>query len=289
MVKMERIGGLAYRYLSAQPGDGRVVSTFFMGVNVLFEENSDPRFVVFQTELTPLHPWAIQLEISPISSPGEVCRVEADTIHFAPLFTTSLADVDVRDLCLESWTEDEARRAQGRIPWVSESVRALHEIGAFYMFGLETDEHRRRARDEEVKDLALEIIGLGGGSTPSGDDFIVGQLAVLWAVLAISPRADRQIGGFQKAFQWNVLRKKTPLPSAQMVMAAAFGRFPEPVIRFMSAIARGPDDELVPPLIELTSLGGSSGMETLTGILQALEDLDLGSESSEGHRDRHGL
>jgi hypothetical protein len=122
-------------------------------------------------------------------------------------------------------------------------------------------------------DLARSLIGLGTGSTPSGDDFIVGQLAVLWAVRRLSLSASHQIEGFRRLFQWGELRARTSLASAQMILAAAEGSFSEAVRAVLVALAADPQSRLEVPAHILASQGASSGIEMLSGILEAVRHL----------------
>ena len=62
-IRATRIGGNAYRYLTARPHTGRVVSSFSGGINLLFEAGE--ALVLPQTMKFPLHSFAIEVPGQP--------------------------------------------------------------------------------------------------------------------------------------------------------------------------------------------------------------------------------
>jgi hypothetical protein len=124
---------------------------------------------------------------------------------------------------------------------------------------------------KDLVGLLLGNIGRGPGSTPSGDDYVVGQLAVQWALHEVSEQARRQLAGFQHLCHWEHLKERTPIGSAQMILAAAAGQFPEPVGSVMQTLSMDPDGGFHWPAVKALTLEGvTSGTATLAGILDGL-------------------
>ncbi len=106
------------------------------------------------------------------------------------------------------------------------------------------------------------LIGLGPGLTPSGDDFLVGTLALLDALaesdarealaraIAVSPR------GATSALSHCLLR------------AAAAGHVGETLCGAVAAVVAGTPD---PAVAAIRNIGHSSGWDMMAGILTALE------------------
>ena len=111
------------------------------------------------------------------------------------------------------------------------------------------------------------LLGLGGGLTPSGDDFICGYLL---AVYYLMQRFD-----YLKT-QNNVTNRltskahaKTTSLSATLIRCAAQGKADERVLNALRWIAGGVG-EIDKINKELQSYGSSSGVDTLAGMLAAL-------------------
>src|SRR5205814_8181104 len=80
--------------------------------------------------------------------------------------------------------------------------------------------------------LVKALVGLGGGLTPSGDDCLVGLLAVLHVTVSLlslcSPPVRRQF--------CQCVRLGTSQLSAEFVRCALQGYFAEPVVRLMRTL-----------------------------------------------------
>lgn len=120
----------------------------------------------------------------------------------------------------------------------------------------------RQAVDGRVRAQTLRtMVGAGPGTTPSGDDVIVGVLAGLRAL-----GLDRQAAAL--ALQLGPLIGNTTLASRHYLSAAIEGRFGEHVHRLVAALAHGEPTERT---LENAALwGATSGTDLLFGLVATL-------------------
>ena len=117
--------------------------------------------------------------------------------------------------------------------------------------------------EEAAKNLA-EVIGLGTGLTPSGDDFLCGVLSVLQSTEAAKSTFHSTL---EKSIQQNVYR--TNDISGEFLRAASNGRYSEPVVNLFTAASSGESD-LQKYTEEFLKIGHSSGIDTLCGMFWGL-------------------
>lgn len=107
------------------------------------------------------------------------------------------------------------------------------------------------------------LLGLGGGLTPAGDDFIVGYLAALWS------RSYREpgIAALLRALAGPVgqLSLRTNAISRQMLLDALEGHFAERLTEVVNCICRGGD--VASAARRALEVGHSSGADVLCGLL----------------------
>ncbi len=268
---VQKIGIAAYRYLMSGPRAGRVVSQFRHGSNALFEPGRDPALLSFQVTPEPLHPWAIEIPSPLALSRGLECRATSSRIVFDRNQVVQFNRAQVRSLEILAWRRRQAHRALARIAELQNVLNrfmerwndfSTHERDALVINPLPGDEYGNH--------LMKTTVGRGKGSTPSGDDYIVGQLAVLWALSGLSPPADRQIRGMRSLFGWQKLNERTPLGSAQMLSAAIDGHFSSTIRQLIDLIASPQRTEMLPILRQLLQRGSSSGTAMLAGAIDGL-------------------
>lgn len=282
-----RIGGHAYRYLTAQSRTGSVASTFRHGFNVLFHEESDPGFVSIQSQGVALHPWAVQARSLLELSENEPVLAESGRLRFRGGWTLDVSAAAVDELRIKPHASEEGERALSRLPILKKLLEEEWAKRDLDPFRPEIDAILKRWKETGNSNVLLDLVGLGSGSTPSGDDVWVGMLAGFTAFERVSDGAEVSLLGLRAALRTD--EKGTSLPSAQTLAAAADGSVPEPVLAVLSALASESDRDVRKATLLLASQGATSGLEMLAGILQALEDLDLGSGRSERRRDGHGV
>lgn len=112
-------------------------------------------------------------------------------------------------------------------------------------------------------DEAAQLIGLGPGLTPSGDDYLGGVLVGLrW--LGRGPQAD-------SLWRWLEPRlpERTSAISAAHLAAAASGQVHEALHEVMDDLSAWQAPDLLPALARLDTVGHTSGWDALAGTVAA--------------------
>jgi len=122
-------------------------------------------------------------------------------------------------------------------------------------------------RDDAEFVWARELVGLGPGLTPSGDDCLGGILLALHAI------GERHIAERLWARIGIPARTRTHAISCALLAAAARGLGSARVHRFLRILMLGADP--VPALEDLARMGQSSGWDTLVGLVMVLEGFAL--------------
>ena len=211
-IRATRIGGHAHRYLLAarpdadraagRPLAGHVVSTFRHGLNIVFDEEMACAWVSVQTPAVPFHPWAVEVPAIPggvvvgtpiqtvdstlilgLRSPHAPVPPTAD---HGPQTTDMLLAIHMphatcHELRIAPYSPEEAERALSHLPLLE---RLLEEEAARRPadpFQPQIDAILERWRATGDPTVLAYLVGLGIGSTPSGDDLIVGLAAGLAA------------------------------------------------------------------------------------------------------------
>lgn len=117
---------------------------------------------------------------------------------------------------------------------------------------------------------ASSMIGLGVGLTPSGDDFIVGALALSGAYRGESWFREQAESGVQELSNCTALEELTTYVSSMYISAAVCGRFSHHVAQAATALARRDCPSVSAALDDLLAFGETSGTDVLTGMLYFL-------------------
>ena len=121
--------------------------------------------------------------------------------------------------------------------------------------------------DVQVSIQAAEnLIGLGPGVTPTGDDFLVGFLAGLWSTRGKDQGHFYFIHSFGDALMQ--IAKGTNEISRTYLYHATLGQFSSSLSNLLEAIGTGVGVELATE--EGMQVGHSSGMDSVTGLLIGL-------------------
>ncbi len=116
---------------------------------------------------------------------------------------------------------------------------------------------------------AFNLIGLGPGLTPSGDDFLVGFLAGLYCRVGEDERRRKFFAAFGKYV--NRFSKETNDISRTYLYHATRGQVSSRLVKLAEAISRGESSvNLMQIAEEAMNVGHSSGMETIAGLLLGL-------------------
>jgi Protein of unknown function (DUF2877) len=114
-------------------------------------------------------------------------------------------------------------------------------------------------------DVLTEVVGRGPGSTPSGDDVLVGILAVLNSRHsgAVGARATESLGRAILPLLWT-----TTDISGQLLRQAVKGLFSRDVHELVSALLGNPDPrQLRNTIRRVIGTGATSGADTCMGLL----------------------
>jgi len=118
--------------------------------------------------------------------------------------------------------------------------------------------------EETSFERLAQVIGLGPGLTPSGDDFLSGLLSLLW-YLGEEDDISLFKGNLLKAMIPRV-HETTPVSRA-FLEAAMNGEFTESILDLYKVMGSRDMEESKEILREISRLGHSSGTDTLAGML----------------------
>jgi hypothetical protein len=110
---------------------------------------------------------------------------------------------------------------------------------------------------------AGDLIGLGDGGTPSGDDALVGVEAVLHAT------GDPLAGFLGEALDG--IGERTTVVAAAFLWHAALGEFSERLHELVGALLDPGDDALAPAIARAAGWGATSGADGMLGVLRTLD------------------
>jgi hypothetical protein len=123
------------------------------------------------------------------------------------------------------------------------------------------------SRPDQVADAVRRLIGLGDGSTPAGDDFLVGFVAGL---AALPP--DRERDTFRAAIATAIVADaaRTGAISRLYLEAAIAGEVSESLAALAAAIGRGDEQGTARAAAIALDVGASSGAAASYGLLLAV-------------------
>jgi len=226
----------------------------------------------------PLHPWAVELPGTPPFLQAKLaCFANGKSIRFSNGLIASFASAVVHKLHIQPWDQEETLRALQNRSVVRARIKAT--MPANRSVRLEADILmalvRRRLPDDAQ--TLVEFIGRGSGSTPAGDDVVLGALAALTAQSTSSHQAQLKLAALRAELHTKNLFKQTTRASAQMLNAALQGSFPEPICAVVTNLKREHPlgCELQHSVDQVLSLGATSGWFFLVGFMAAGQDSDL--------------
>jgi len=162
--------------------------------------------------------------------------------------------------------------------WVS-----FGKIGQFARTGILSV--RDSGGNENFRATAGEIIGLGGGFTPSGDDLLAGFLAT-YNSFATALGRNRIIIDFE------TIRQSTNWISAKILDYMQREVYDDQVSQLIRSVAMGNQDEFIMAIEALLPRGHTSGVDIAVGSILAgalLVDLSNNGHETEAVTNRLGL
>lgn len=121
------------------------------------------------------------------------------------------------------------------------------------------------SNETAIREGAARLAGLGGGVTPSGDDFLMGVMLAMWAITD-DERAS-MLGDWVK----ESARERTNLISNAWLAAAASGEASIEWHQFFEALAVPGESGLHPIVNALIQRGHTSGADAMAGFVAAAE------------------
>lgn len=136
----------------------------------------------------------------------------------------------------------------------------------------DTWEHREAfASSGKTSDAILRLLGKGAGSTPSGDDMLVGAAAVCTLFLNAEGPAAKLAADWFSALtacqpQFQTL---TTLMSTGYLKAALQGQFGSHLIALLKCLSLPSNRSLYATVLRVKKHGNTSGLDTLAGVTLA--------------------
>jgi len=260
-----RVGRCAARVLRSGVRTGYVASTFGHGALLRIDAKARPVLIVIQAPEAAFHPWAVEVEGVPAAPVKTPVAAGPERIRWGDV-TIELAGARIESLEIEPYTAGQAHVARGRISLIeANAIRNADDSpeDPFKASILRILDERATFADPEA---LARLVGLGGGSTPAGDDVLVGLLAGL---RASEGSLDRRCA---LSCAVRIGLERTTLASAQMLEAALDGAFPEPLRTLVHALGDPTiDDEgILAEVQAVRRLGASSGRCMLLGVREGL-------------------
>lgn len=180
-----------------------------------------------------------------------------------------LSDARIEDLRLRSFSATDVTIAKRNFPILAYFVEEARRTHLPDPFQEQINEILRRWHESNDPGVLINLIGLGGGSTPSGDDVLVGILAGM----SLFEHVDDQTRGTLTHLRIRIqetLSIRTPIPSAQMLVAACHQSFPEPLLALLKSLTSSSalEDDLLERIQRVAQLGHHSGLAMLLGMVE---------------------
>ena len=127
-----------------------------------------------------------------------------------------------------------------------------------------------RALDRDQAERQVDrLIGWGEGLTPAGDDFLIGLVAGLDALVQ-DDAGRRRFHGALAAMLCSRAQRTTPIAAHYLRLAAA-GHYTEPLVRLRTALLCEEDGDAVEAALRSAlAVGATSGADTVGGLLAGL-------------------
>lgn len=126
-----------------------------------------------------------------------------------------------------------------------------------------------KRRDVQASaNAARQMIGLGPGVTPTGDDILIGYLAGLWSIAFDDNQKIKFIELFGKALLKII--PETNEISRTYLAHAIHKQFSSSLIKLLTATSEGDVEQISSATKEVMRVGHSSGMDSVTGLLMGL-------------------
>jgi hypothetical protein len=136
-------------------------------------------------------------------------------------------------------------------------------------------------RPDPFRRRVMRLVGLGSGSTPTGDDLLVGLTAATWRLVSagLVPRSSQE--GFHASLD-ALPPNATTDTGLEMLAHAVRGAFPEPLKRLVESLGVDDTSVVTARVNRLSRLGGRSGCDMLAGVVGVLNVVAAGQCAFQG-------
>lgn len=276
-----------------EPRSGMVHSVYRHTVNLLFGS----QIVALQTADSPVSPISILLPVTDPElqslglAPGDPCRAGGGILSITnadwkTLWVRFGPETEVRKTRLHSAGSKAGSRRQEFLLQSAHRILEEHPVGLAPLL-LSTQypddpvlqsaqktlfrvQHRILEEDwNGAAKMLCPLLGLGGGLTPSGDDFLTGVLAGLQYLAPSHPLRP----ALADAIRFRLLDPATTnIISAAFLQCAMDGRFSDAILSFFE-LTGDTGDELGTAAGRFLAIGHSSGVDSLSGIAFVLQHI----------------
>lgn len=268
IIRMSR--DVAARLARRSDGAGRVHSVFERAINIEWSDGawSDGELLALHGPGSLLAPFAAAVDpVERLRSlrVGAPVTIEPRRLVAGDL-VLSWPHAAVVDCSVDASPHPAARPPQHLLHWGGRYSSSLDSASG----AAAREQLSAGIRDRDDARLiagAGALLGLGEGLTPSGDDCLVGVLAVLHHV---DPGWRRRGGPSVFGSLAGAARERTTAVGREFVRHALTGRFSEPVLAVLRA-ARPAERRRA--IARLLALGATSGADTLSGMTLACRAL----------------
>jgi len=125
----------------------------------------------------------------------------------------------------------------------------------------------KEERYSDLRDSAMNLIGLGPGLTPSADDVLAGLMAALLLVGENLGIKSSRLQLINEAIISCVNSSITTLFSMEFLCHASYGEVNEPILKLIEAILTSDSVNVIKATRKLLSMGETSGTDILLGLL----------------------
>ncbi|MBM9476727.1 DUF2877 domain-containing protein [Nakamurella flavida] len=244
--------------IAGPPRVGRVLTRLSRAVVLVLDDHPEPSGQV----LTLLAPGASG---TPHGIRVPVAAVPAMFAHAVPGVPVSVGEGRVT---LPGMSLRAARAVPSRVPpgpVDPDAVALLARISTRRPPGAGGPAGVRRVLDEaDPAPAVLELLGLGPGLTPAGDDLLAGLLCGLWATgrTLEAERIGAVVGALAPA--------RTTALSADLLHQAARGHAGDAVLAVVAAVRAASGPRLHDAVAALLDIGHTSGADLLAGLVVGL-------------------
>ena len=218
-----------------------------------------------------------------VGSRANILRISGSSLS-VDLRSPECWSIDLSKLCIKlnqsaplraweiSWTELRRHRGLGGITAIFNEMSVSKLSSSFHGSRLHISSLLRATqglRIDQAADVLTNVIGLGPGLTPSGDDFIVGYVSELWSTTDDEPTRLH----FLSSLKANVSRAlyRTNRISRNYIQHAFEGSVSQPIATLAQEIGDGDNlSRLREACCNVLRVGHSSGGDTMLGLLLGL-------------------